>query len=279
MKKIIQSLLYLSIAVVFFASCEKDEARDTYAGGTAPVFTASVRDSIGLNYLTETDPAITFKWTNPNYKFASGVSSQNVSYTMEIDTAGANFGSPNKKVVSISQDLSVSYTQKAFNILMADLKVTTGKVAKVDVRINASIGGTSATTITSNVLSFKFLPYAPPPKVVTPDAGTLFLVGDATAGGWSNPVPVPSQQFTKISNTVYEITVPLTAGASFLFLPTNGDWGKKYAVSDASINGLGVGLNFGFYTSGGSNMPAPTVSGNYKIHVDFQLGQYTITKL
>jgi hypothetical protein len=279
MKKIIQSFLYISIALVFFASCTKDEARDTYVSGTNPILSASVKDSIGLNYLTETDPAITFNWTNPNYQFASGLSSQNVSYSLEMDIAGSNFSSPNKKVISISQDLSVAYTQKAFNILVADLNLATGKLAKIDVRITASIGGTTATKVTSNVLTFKFVPYAPPPKVVIPSGGKLFLVGDATAGGWSNPVPVPSQQFTQISSTVYEITVPLTGGASFLFLPTNGDWGQKYAVVDGSINGLGVGLNFGFYTSGGANMPGPTVSGNYKIHVDFQTGQYTITKI
>lgn len=70
MKKIIQSLLYLSISIVFFASCEKEEARDTYVGGTAPVFSASVKDSIGLNFYTENDKAVTFSWTNPNYTFA-----------------------------------------------------------------------------------------------------------------------------------------------------------------------------------------------------------------
>ncbi len=279
MKKIIQSLLYLSIAIVFFAACQKDEARDTFKSGTTPVLSASVKDSIGLNFLTETDPAITISWTNPNYQFASGVNSQNVSYTLEIDTAGANFNGPNKKTVSISQDLSISYTQKAFNILVADLKLTTGAVAKIEVRIKASISGTSATTLTSTPLAFKLVPYAPPPKVTLPLGNTLFIVGSATAGGWSNPVPTPSQQFTRISNTVYEITVPLTAGGEFLFLPTNGDWGKKYAVVDNSINGLGVGLDFAYYTSGGSNMPGPAVSGNYKIRVDFQVGKYTLTKL
>ncbi len=279
MKKIIQSLLYLSIAIVFFAACQKDEARDTYKSGTTPVLSASVKDSIGLNFLTETDPAITFNWTNPSYQFASGVSSQNVSYTLEMDTAGANFNGPNKKSISISQDLSASYTQKAFNILVADLKVVTGSVAKIEVRIKASIGGTSATTLVSNTLSFKFLPYAPPPKVTLPENSNLFIVGSATGGGWSNPVPVPSQKFTKVSNTVYEITVALVAGGEFLFLPNNGDWGKKYAVVDNTINGLGVGLDFAYYTSGGANMPGPAVSGNYKIRVDFQTGKYTITKL
>ena len=189
MKKILQSLIYLSFALVFFASCEKDEVRDTFEGGTAPVFTASVKDSIGLNYNTESNKAVTLSWTNPNYKFASGVSSQNVSYTLEIDTVGANFNGPYKRTVSISQDLSVTYTQKAFNILISDLKVKPGKVAQLEMRVIASLGST-ATNLTSNKLTFKVLPYAPPPKVPVPTAGTLWVTGSAFASGWSNPLQI-----------------------------------------------------------------------------------------
>ena len=205
MKKILQSLIYLSIAIVFFASCEKDEARDTYVGGTAPVFTASAKDSIGLNFNTENDKAVTLSWSNPNYQFASGVSSQNVNYTLEIDTVGANFNGPNKKTVSISQDLSVTYTQKAFNILISDLKVKAGKVAQLEMRVIASLGSTT-TNLVSNKLTFKVLPYAPPPKVPVPTAGTLWVTGSAFASGWSNPLGAPydvSQKFTKVSDTQY----------------------------------------------------------------------------
>lgn len=278
MKKIIQSLIYLSFAIVFFVSCEKDEAKDTFVSGTAPVFAASVKDSIGLNFNTENDNAVTFSWSNPNYQFASGVSSHNVSYSLEIDTAGANFNGKNKITVSISQDLTVTYTQKAFNSLISDLKVRTGRVAQLEMRVIASIGS-KATSIASNKLVFKVLPYAPPPKVRLPESNSLFIVGSATPGGWSNPVPVPSQEFTKISNTLYEITIRLTGGEKFLFLVNNGLWDKKYAVVDDSNNGLDVGLDFAYFTSGGKDIPAPAVSGNYKISVDFQTGKYTISKL
>ena len=206
MKKIIQSLIYLSIAIVFFVSCEKDEAKDTFVSGTTPVFAASVKDSIGLNFNTEDDKAVTFSWSNPNYQFASGISSHNVAYTLEIDTAGANFNGKNKITVSISQDLSVTYTQKAFNILISDLKVKTGKVAQLEMRVLASIGS-KATSIVSNKLVFKVLPYAPPPKVPVPTAGTLWVTGNAFASDWSNPLPSPfdvSQKFTKVSDTQYE---------------------------------------------------------------------------
>jgi hypothetical protein len=275
MKKILQSLIYLSIAIVFFASCEKDEARDTYLGGTAPVFTASVKDSIGLNFNTENDKALTLSWSNPNFQFASGVSSQNVSYTLEIDTVGANFAGPNKRAVSISQDLSVTYTQKAFNILISDLKVKTGKVAQLEMRVIASLGST-ATNLVSNKLTFKVLPYAPPPKVPVPVAGTLWVTGSAFASGWSNPLGAPyvtSQKFTKVSDTQYELTVDMLSSGNYKLIQENGVWGTQYK----KLSGDAYAGTFE-KKDADPGFDAPAVAGKYKIVVDFQAGTYTVTK-
>jgi len=275
MKKILQSLIYLSFALVFFASCEKDEVRDTFESGTAPVFTASVKDSIGLNYNTESNKAVTLSWTNPNYKFASGVSSQNVSYTLEIDTVGANFNGPYKRTVSISQDLSVTYTQKAFNILISDLKVKPGKVAQLEMRVIASLGST-ATNLTSNKLTFKVLPYAPPPKVPVPTAGTLWVTGSAFASGWSNPLPSPfdvSQKFTKVSDTQYELVVDMLNSGNYKLIQENGVWGTQYH----KVSGDAYSGTFEKKDSD-PGFDAPAVAGKYKIVVDFQAGTYTVTK-
>jgi hypothetical protein len=275
MKKILQSLIYLSIAMVFFASCEKDEARDTYVGGTAPVFAASAKDSIGLNFNTENDKAVTFSWTNPKYSFASGVSSQNVAYTLEIDTVGANFNGPNKRSVSISQDLSVTYTQKAFNILIADLKVKAGKVAQLQMRLISTLGS-GATNLTSNILTFKVLPYAPPPKVPVPDAGTLWVTGNAFASGWSNPLPAPfvtSQKFTKVSDTQYELVVDMLSSGNYKLIQENGVWGTQYK----KLSGDAYAGTFE-KKDADPGFDAPAVAGKYKIVVDFQAGTYTVTK-
>ena len=60
---------------------------------------------------------------------------------------------------------------------------------------------------------------------VTPYTATipsnLYIVGDATDGGWNNPVPTATQQFTRIDGASYGIVVNLTAGKSYLFLPVN----------------------------------------------------------
>jgi starch-binding outer membrane protein SusE/F len=275
MKKILQSLIYLSLAIVFFASCEKDEARDTYVGGNAPVFSASVKDSIGLNFNTENDRAVTFSWTNPNYQFASGVSSQNVNYSLEIDTAGANFNGANKKTVSISQDLSISYTQKAFNILISDLKVKAGKVAQLEMRVIASLGNT-ATNLVSNKLTFKVLPYAPPPKVPVPTAGTLWVTGSAFASGWSNPLVAPfvtSQKFTKVSDTQYELVVDMLSSGNYKLIQENGVWGTQYK----KLTGDAYSGTFE-KKDADPGFDAPAVAGRYKLVFDFQSGTYTVTK-
>ena len=275
MKKIIQSLIYLSIAIVFFVSCEKDEAKDTFVSGTTPVFAASVKDSIGLNFNTENDNAVTFSWSNPNYQFASGVSSHNVSYSLEIDTAGANFNGKNKITVSISQDLTVTYTQKAFNILISDLKVRTGRVAQLEMRVLASIGS-KATSIASNKLVFKVLPYAPPPKVPVPVAGTLWVTGNAFASGWSNPLGAPyvtSQKFTKVSDTQYELVVDMLSSGNYKLIQENGVWGTQYKKlsGDASSGTFEK-------KDADPGFDAPAVAGKYKLVFDFQAGTYTVTK-
>jgi hypothetical protein len=275
MKKIIQSLIYLSIAIVFFVSCEKDEAKDTFVSGTTPVFAASVKDSIGLNFNTENDNAVTFSWSNPNYQFASGVSSHNVSYSLEIDTAGANFNGKNKITVSISQDLTVTYTQKAFNILISDLKVRTGRVAQLEMRVLASIGS-KATSIASNKLVFKVLPYAPPPKVPVPTAGTLWVTGNAFASGWSNPLPAPfdmSQKFTKVSDTQYELVVDMLSSGNYKLIQEQGVWGTQYKklAGDASSGTFEK-------KDADPGFDAPAVAGKYKLVFDFQAGTYTVTK-
>ena len=109
-----------------------------------------------------------------------------------------------------------------------------------------------------------------------PASNQLFLVGSATNGGWNNPVPVPSQQFTQISSTLYEITVPLIGGGSYLFLPVNGDWSAKYGGLGSNNTNNPNGDDF---KPQGGDLIAPAAGGNYKIQVDFQRGKFTLTKL
>ena len=107
---------------------------------------------------------------------------------------------------------------------------------------------------------------------VTPYSGTLptnlYMVGGATPGGWNNPVPVPTQQFTRLNSSQWQLTIPLTSGEKYLLLPNNGSWDNKYGVVDASTAGIGSGGNIK-YNDGAQDIPAPSVSGTYKIVINF----------
>ncbi|HTJ10692.1 MAG TPA: hypothetical protein VL547_01645, partial [Dinghuibacter sp.] len=67
--------LLAGLGLGLWSSCKKDYSEITYTGGTAPVLTASVSDSIPLPLTDTTGNAVTFFWTNPNYMFSNGPSS------------------------------------------------------------------------------------------------------------------------------------------------------------------------------------------------------------
>ncbi|MFY7965522.1 MAG: SusE domain-containing protein [Chitinophagaceae bacterium] len=277
MKYLSKIFFLIIITATMFTSCKKDENQVYYTGGTEPVLKSSVAANTSLT-LTEADKdlvAMKLWWTNPNYKFTTGVSSQDVTYTIEIDTTGSNFSSPNKKEVSLTADLMKEITVGDLNrYLVADMKLKAGENHPVEIRLKSSLNGSAA--LYSNVFKYTIKPYLVV-KVALPSSGDLFIIGGATPGGWPNPVPEPSQKFTKVSSAVYEITITLTGGESYLLLPVNGSWSDKYGGVGTSNNSNNVdGDDF---KRGGSDLKAPPVTGNYKITVDFQEGKFKLVKL
>src|ERR1700722_7874782 len=104
--------------------------------------------------------------------------------------------------------------------------------------------------------TYTVTPYAEP---TLPDS--LFIVGSATADAWNNPVPEPSQVFTQISSTQFQITVPLSAAGQYLMLPVNGSWTNKYAVASGTVPASGG--SFGYNLS--TNFNGPANAGTYTI--------------
>jgi hypothetical protein len=278
MRNIFQ-LLFLSVLVAF-ASCEKAENKIYFEGGTPPSL-ASSSTNVTLEPGSEANTALVLSWTNPDFKFTTGLSSQDVTYTLEMDTLGANFGSSIKYTTVIAKDLIKSYTVGELNGILGNtmvLQLDPRRDYTLQVRVIASIGSTSA-TIPSNVISFTTKPFAPPPKVEPPTNGTLWITGDAPDGppAWSNPVPPPydvSLQFTKLSNTLYELTVPMKGGGGYKLIQIQGDWGTQYHML---AGGTWQGGNIEKKDSD-PQFPGPPDAGNYKITVDFQLGKFTAVK-
>ena len=277
MKNILRLSALMLFAAFVSGGCEKDETKLYYTGGTEPVLSATATDSV--SFLNADKTVLTLNWTNPNYAFTTGVSSMDVAYNLQIDTAGSDFSNPDMKVISVSKDLSYSFTASALNdIMQNDLNLAPAMQHTLEMRVISSLANCSAKLV-SNSVQYVSTPYVIPPKVAPPASGQLYIVGDATAGGWSNPVPTDppskSQAFTKIDELHYTITVHLIGGKEYLFIPVNGDWSHKYACkkkADQPRTGGDFGYDFG------DNFPGPEAEGDYKIDVDFQKGKYTVTK-
>jgi hypothetical protein len=275
MTNLIKTISCILLTALIFSACKKEITQVSYVNGTAPALTASSTNAMVLNIADKNNTAITFNWTNPNYQFTTGISSQDVSYTLQIDTAGANFESPFLKEQVIAKDLSTTLSVSTLNGLLANWLENIPH--NFEMRIKSSIGVANSLPLYSNVVKITITPYLDV-AVVTPFTGNLFLIGNATPGGdatgWNNPVPAPSQEFTKTSSTTWEITIPLIGGKEFLILPDNGSWSNKYAVSKSAVTGDGGPFGYNF----GDNFPAPSSSGTYKIVLNFKTGKYTVTK-
>ena len=278
-------MLTAASGLLLFSACKKDEAKVYYEGGTAPVLTSTAVDTIPLPVTDTTAFAVTFSWTNPNYQFSNGISSMNVTYYLQVDTVGANFTSPNMQTVAINSALSQTFSVSAFNALLGNgLQLSFGQPHNIQVRVESFLQPfTSSTAVAaplySTALNYVVTPYAPPPKVVPPKSGTLFIVGSAIAvSGWNNPISpatqVPIQQFTKVSPTEYKITVPIVGSGEYKLIAVDGSWTDQWSVA---TNDDPTELLGGPFVYNGNNTLAPAASGTYLIDVNFQTGMFSLT--
>ncbi len=267
----------LLVTAFLLGSCEKEENKIFFTGGTAPVISSST-STVKLNPppADESLEALKLSWTNPAYTFTTGQSSQDVSYTLEMDTLGANFNSASKYVTTISKDLSKSFTVIELNSILGNsMLLKPARQYTIESRITSSLVSGSV-PLTSNKVSFTATPYAPPPKVELPAAGTLWATGDAFASSWSNPLPTPydvSQKFTKVSNTLYELVVAMPGGGNYKLIQEQGVWGSQYHMKSGSSGG-------GIFEKKDADpaFPGPATAGTYKLSFDFQLGTFTVVK-
>ena len=212
-----------------------------------------------LQVSNASNTAISFNWNASPYG-----TNNTINYALQADVVGGNFANP--QVIKYGTSLTSGITVNDLNSLAIAAGVIGGSTQNVEFRIVSYLGTTYATPMVySNAVTISITTFTPIPP-------TLYIVGDATPGGWNNPVPLPSQQFTRIDAVTYGIVINLTAGKSYLFLPVNGDWSHKYGGASATGGAL-----LADNAVPNSNTPAPATSGNYQIVINFQTGTYTVT--
>ncbi len=266
MKKIFNYLIVALTAAVFMTSCDKVDDLPFYGNGTTPVLSAST-NRVAANATDSLSQVIAFSWTDP--KHATNPASY--KFVLEFDSIGRNFArSVSREIIGKMSDTLLA---KDINEIMLALGFDFNVEYDIQVRVTSSYGNNNE-RLTSEPITIKGTPYLIPPKVPVPTSGKLFLVGDATLGGWNNPVPVPTQEFARITNTLYVGVFNIVGGREYLMLPVNGDWSNKFSVPDKTVPGLNEGGDFGFNLP--DNFPGPAASGTYKITVDFQQGKFKV---
>lgn len=267
MKNILKFLFAATAIILLYSSCEKVDDLTRYDNGSLPVLSSSVATIAPV--ASDSDKTIvTFSWSDPKYANPSNT----FKYILEIDSTGRNFGKEATKVVIGT--LSTSMLAKELNAILLSFGFNYNTPYDVDVRLTSSYGNNNE-QLKSNVIKLRVTPYVIPPKIAPPASGKLFLVGDATQGGWNNPVPVPTQEFAKLDSVTYGGVFNLNGAKEYLVLPVNGDWSHKFSVGNKTLPGLNTGGDFGYDLN--DNFPGPTASGWYIILINFQSGKFTVT--
>ena len=267
MRSIINFIFLAAVGSLFFTSCEKAAILPLYGSGTAAVLSAS---SVNVAPIPadSSKTALTLNWTAPNH----ATKPESIKYVVEIDSTGKNFANAYTRIVT--GELNTSFIAKELNTFLLGKGYAFNVAVDMDVRVTSSYANNNE-RIRSNVLKIKMTPYKIPPKVALPTSLKLFIVGDATQGGWNNPVPVPSQELARLDETTWGGVFQLNGSKHYLLLPVNGDWSNKFAVANNSVAGLNSGGDFGFNLN--DNFPGPAAAGFYTIIVDFQQGKFTVT--
>jgi starch-binding outer membrane protein SusE/F len=266
MKQLLKYFSFLIAIAVVFTACDKKDTLPAFAKGTTPVLTASAT-TIAPVAADSNNTALTLNWTFPKY----ATDSATIKYVIEIDSTTKNFANPYSIIVNGA--ITKSFIAKELNSMLLSKGYAFNVPVDMDVRVISSYQNNNERLI-SNTVTIKMTPYKIPPKVALPASGKLFIVGSATQGGWTNPVPLPSQELARIDETTFGGIFQLNAGGSYLFLPVNGDWSAKYGFNGPNNSNNVNGDNL---KAEGGDMMAPAANGLYKIIVDFQQGKFTVT--
>lgn len=279
--KHISRLLCFLFLLLAMNSCKKDENKIFLEESTAPVLTASSTSAMVLINGDKDKTALTLSWTNPDYKFTTGISSQNVTYTLQFDTTGSNFTrNPNIQEMAIANELSKTLLVKELNGFLSKMELPAGKPYDMEIRIKAAIGNSA--TLYSNILKMRITPYldfaVEPPGTAANnyDDGNLWVTGDCfPSDDWNNPLPAPydvSLKFTKIDKLHYELVVDFDKGGGYKMIQEQGVWSTQYHAVKAN-----EALSGDFKKEDADPQFASPGAGRYKIEVNFQTGKYKLT--
>lgn len=241
-------LLLPLLAFLGILACREELASQEHEISALSIKTAEIKELLPNMYNSNYN----FSWTAGNNM---GTSSS-ITYKLEIDKKDNNFAHP--QVYEIGKNI-YSYDMKIGDlntILVKTYGAQPGKPFTMQARITASFGDSSVKAQTA-VADFTVTPFKP-------FTDHLFIVGDATPGGWDI---TKSTELTRSKTDPSEFTYSgqLSSGNFKLSVNQNSDWKQDFYTKDPSDDNKIV------YNEGGSGADLQWVidtAGLYKITVN-----------
>jgi hypothetical protein len=249
-----------ALALLSLTSCKKDEVQATLTPSNSPTL-ATTTTTVTLTQANAAQTAATFTWTPvTSLKFANAdnKSTPAITYYLQVDKKGHNFGAPAN--IAAGAGPSTTVTVGDLNTALTSIGLTPGTATDVEVRLNASYASNSSTY--SNVVTMKATSY----KVCLAPAGSSAwsIIGPAGVD-WSTDVPLT---YNCNTNT-FDVTRAMNAG-EFKFR-ANQDWAVSYG-STTPRNASGTAP---IDTNNNNNIVVPT-AGIYTVSLDLNARTYTL---
>ncbi|WP_326982990.1 SusE domain-containing protein [Chryseobacterium sp. MYb264] len=255
MKQILNIFAFALLSFMII-SCEKDEDQAVIHETTQGKI-SSDKTSIVLDKDNPGDQALSLAWTKSTFDLS-------VVYTQQVQFAikGKSFeGATSIDAVSSP----INYTNKELNAIALGLGAAPDVAVEIEVRLKTLVGQGA---FYSNVLTLNVKPYFLGPVYNFTD---LYLIGNATAAGWTNEVTntkfLPLQKSATAG--VYSYSGYFAEG-EFKIIKTPGSWDVQY----------GLGASAGtLSTDGGSGNINVATAGYYKLTINTTALTYSLVPI
>ena len=261
MKNNILKHLFLAVGLFLgITSCEDREIVNIDNQASSVIIDLSKNDLI-LDSNFPSNPALTINWSSATYTVP-------VEVKYELQMSATETFETSEVLANTTQSQTVAtFTTLEMNNAAKKVGLVPDVAQKMYFRVKSFVGDNSLPQV-SNVTSLLITPYVASPTYEYVD---LFLIGDATAGGWDNLVSnnnlLPLLK-TSDSN-IYSFTGLFKVGG-FKIIKEKGSWDAQY----------GLGASAGVLsTDGGSGDIKITQEGYYKLTINTSALSYTIEAL
>lgn len=259
------SILVLILLSIGMPSCKKQIELPQGSVAAKPTVTTSA-SAVVLARQDTSKTAITFNWTAGKVNGLTG----KLAYIIEIDKKGNNFAKPVD--VKVGWDsLQRSFTTLALNNLLSFLPANTPTDLELRVVTAASDG--SVAPFYSNVVGLTVTTFTPSPY------NQLWLLGDATPGGWSLGAMTPMTE-SSADPLIFTYSGPLAAG-EFKIATTN-DYNAPFYRPTTNHPAITPGAAPVQLNAGDPDNKwqiSSSAAGTYKITLNLHNNTITITEL